>query len=353
MYFTAKLEFDPSQATLIKKVKTTSFFSNFLDVLTFGSLTKKQEQETFTAVSILQQIFQGLKSIHIDNIIRLSVDDYDFYYDESGKEDDLEEAMLQFSTKIDPIESELFNTIYLVLEHLHDSIKYLIEIRVKRKHKVGEYPISIHINGVINDFKIRENETTDELKSRMSQIFASQDTYINFLSSNKLLFENYVDILAQNIQKYVTVDDIIKQITTQVIRPKNAITHKEQIRHDKESKPVNYGYFGFDDYFFYAWLWSAMMFSNNIFASDMYLVDEIGNEIMYIGDSGMNAGDSGLFDDTIPFAPIIGDDIHYYDDNEYSEYISEKNIDTPDIDSLDSKIDFFETSDGFGGSDDF
>ena len=130
MYFNGVLEIDPSQITIFKKVKPSKLFSKFKDVLSFGALTEKQEHETFTAVSILQQINMGLRSINVKNVIRLAVDDYDFYLDEKGLDDDLEQAMFEFKAKVDPLESELFETIYLVLEHIDDHLKYLIEILI-------------------------------------------------------------------------------------------------------------------------------------------------------------------------------------------------------------------------------
>ena len=84
MYFNGVLEIDPSQITIFKKVKPSKLFAKLTDVLSFGALGVKKEHETFTAVSILQQINMGLRSITVKNVIRLSVDDYDFYLDEKG-----------------------------------------------------------------------------------------------------------------------------------------------------------------------------------------------------------------------------------------------------------------------------
>ncbi|MDQ1265824.1 MAG: hypothetical protein QG635_976, partial [Bacteroidota bacterium] len=155
MYLTGTLEIDPSQITLIKSVKPTKLFGKLLNMLTLGQASEKKEHETFTAVSILQQLNMGIRSVNIINVIRISVDDYDFYLDEKGVEDDLKQAMIELETKIDPLESEIFNNIYLVLEHIDQNLKYLIEINVQRKHKVGEYPIVITVNGMFSDFRMK------------------------------------------------------------------------------------------------------------------------------------------------------------------------------------------------------
>ncbi len=52
MYFSTKLEIDPSQLTLIKKAQPTKLFAKFMHFLSLGQLSEKQEHETFTAVEI-------------------------------------------------------------------------------------------------------------------------------------------------------------------------------------------------------------------------------------------------------------------------------------------------------------
>ena len=239
MYITGTLEIDPSQITAIKKVKNTKFFTKFVDVLTFGQASKKQETETFTAVSILEKIYLGLRSINIENIIRLSVDDYDFYLDEAGKEDDLEDAIMEFTAKVDPIESKLFNTIYMVMEHVEMNIKYLIEIRIKRKHEVGEYPIKIIVNGIANSFRRTKDESIQSMKSRMKPIFESQEVYETFTENQKKLFTQFLDRMDVAVKKFIEVDDIKITYNLQIIRIKSPVTSDTQVRHDKFTKPVS------------------------------------------------------------------------------------------------------------------
>ena len=340
MYITGTLEIDPSQITAIKKVKNTKFFTKFVDVLTFGQASKKQETETFTAVSILEKIYLGLRSINIENIIRLSVDDYDFYLDEAGKEDDLEDAIMEFTAKVDPIESKLFNTIYMVMEHVEMNIKYLIEIRIKRKHEVGEYPIKIIVNGIANSFRRTKDESIQSMKSRMKPIFESQEVYETFTENQKKLFTQFLDRMDVAVKKFIEVDDIKITYNLQIIRIKSPVTSDTQVRHDKFTKPVYYGYYSFDDYFFYAWLWASMMFENNIYAHDFYLVDEVGHEIFYIGEDGFKAAEYGTLNPNVPFEPIISSDIEYYAQNEYSNIVESHGIElTDDENNPDNKKD--------------
>jgi hypothetical protein len=327
MYLSGKLEIDPSQVTSIKKIKETSFLSKFVDVLTFGQSSKKQETETFTAVSILERIYLGLRSINVDNMIRLSVDDYDFYLDDSGKEDDLEEAVMEFTSKIDPIESQLFNTIYLVMEHQENTIKYLIEIRIKRKHQVGEYPINIFVNGISSIFRRTSGDNIQSLKNKMQHVFSEQDTYEEFIKQHKNQFVDFLDKMSVSVRKHIEVDDIKIHNNIQIIRTKTTVSMETQIRHDRFTKPVYYGYYGFDDYFFYTWLWASMMYENNIYAHDFYLVDEVGHEIFFIGEDGFNAGDYGTLNPDVPFEPIVSSDIEYFPQSEFKDELESQGID--------------------------
>ena len=95
MYFSATLSIDPSEITRIEAVKPTKAFGKLLHVLTAGLTSKKEEQETFTAVAILQKFNKVFRTMGMNNIVRLSKDEVDFYIDKKGKKDDLKEAMTQ------------------------------------------------------------------------------------------------------------------------------------------------------------------------------------------------------------------------------------------------------------------
>jgi len=75
----------PWKITEIEKVQPTKAFKRMLFFMTAGGVGDQQEVETFTAISILQQIFKGLTSVGINNIVRLAKDDMDYYIDNEGK----------------------------------------------------------------------------------------------------------------------------------------------------------------------------------------------------------------------------------------------------------------------------
>jgi hypothetical protein len=326
MYFSGVIEIDPSQMTLIKRVKPTKLFGKLLDALSLGQLSQKQEHETFTALSILQQLNMGLRSMNIKNVIRLAVDDYDFYLDEKGVEDDLSDAMFELKAKIDPLESEIFNTVYLVLEHLEDSLKSIIEISVQRKHRVGEYPIKITINSVLAEFKQQDNETVQQLQERMMSVFNSQAKYDEYISFNKAKFDAFIDKLELGIRKVIKVDDILKHTECQMIRPKHLIADKSHIKYNPQGQPIYYGYYGMSDYFLYSMIWAQTCLYNDIYCHDFTLVDDMGNDLMTVGNLGFNAGETNTLNPDAPFeAPNTGE-IVFYGENEYADILSEEHL---------------------------
>ena len=77
MYLSGKLNINPAQLTEIEKIKPHKAFKKILYFITGGSIADKRELETFTAISILQQLNMVFRSMGITNIVRISQDDID------------------------------------------------------------------------------------------------------------------------------------------------------------------------------------------------------------------------------------------------------------------------------------
>jgi len=251
------------------------------------------------------------------------VDDYDFYLDETGEENDLDKAMFQFSARVDPIESELFNTIYLVMEYLHEGIKYLIEISINRKHVVGEYPITINVNGVLDEFRYDAGQPLSQFSSKFNEMFPTSSSYSNLTKNHKDQFDVFLDELSTAAKKFIKVDNVRKKSEIRIIRPRKRISQISEIRHERFAQPVFYGYYGFDYFFYYTWFWGENMFDNNLFCSDCTIIDEIGNPVMKIGTEGFYAGEFQTLNPSSGFEAPLAEEIEYFPENEYSEELNE------------------------------
>lgn len=348
MYFSGKLEIDPSKITKIEKIKPDKMFAKLVSALTMGLNNKKEEVETYSAIGILNEIYASLRSSSINNIIRLRVNEHDFYLDTQGKKDDLDEAMMEATTKLDPLEAKVFDKILLVLEHDESKLKYLVEIIIKRRHKVGEYPIQIITNGLLAELKAKTGETREQLKERMKFIFASQQDYDEYVRSKKAIFNTFLDNLEHSVRKFIQVDDVKKISSAKVVRPKQKISSKSQINSNIDSDPVYHGYYGMNDFFFYSMIWASSMHMSNIMAYDMMVVDDLGNDVMAIGDEGFDAGMNNAINDEGDFTPPDGGDVDYFGGNEFESEMGDAGI--FDSSSMDSGTDYTE-SDWFSGGD--
>ena len=164
MYFSGKITVDPAQVTNIQKVRPQKAFRRLLHQLSAGLVSDKEEQETFTAVAILQQLNVAFRQLDVTDIIKLAHDDIDFYHDTEGKKDDLKEALDHYDLTINDAMSQVFKQLFLVLDHEQDDLYYLIEITINRTHAVGDHPIEIKVNGLLKAFRGGTGKTTQQVR---------------------------------------------------------------------------------------------------------------------------------------------------------------------------------------------
>ena len=213
MYFEGTITLDPSQITTINKIKPTKAFKKFLYHLTLGAISKKEERETFTAVAILQQINAALQAKGIDNIIKISHDDIDFYHDKEGKANDLKLAMDKYEIQINESMAVHFKQLQLVLEHEDINFKYLLEVYVNRDHEVGVYPIEIKVSALLKDFK--SEQKTDKINT----IVKNQETFEAFKTKKLIDFEYFLEELKLELKKQIELDDIDYYLKTKYVVP--------------------------------------------------------------------------------------------------------------------------------------
>ena len=321
MYFSGELSVDPSQCTKIVRNKPEKAFSKFLHFATLGAVTDKEEYETFTAVSILQQVNRALRGMGITNVVRLAKDDIDFYLDKAGKKDDMKEAMEKFEVETDSLESKIFNNLKLVVEHQDCSFKYYVDIGIKRVHKFREHPITITINALNAEFCVagrlfqKERETTQKMRKH----FITQQAYNEFLASKQLIFEEFLNNIELGLKRFIVTDKINRKIYKKIIRTDKKINKQRSIQRNHHSDPVFYGYYGCDEYLYYSYLWSDMCHSHNIYCNDIFIVDEQGADIMSIGERGFNAGENNTFNSAEDFEVPQGADKSTFDGSQYGE----------------------------------
>ncbi len=292
MYIEAIISVDPSQLTNIGAAKPTKLFAKLARALTRGMTAKREEQETFTAVTILQQLNMVLRSLDINDIVRITKDSEILFEDTEGKKDDLKEAITHFVDRAAQDESmSLFETLTLVLQHSEAGADYLLDVQVKRTHVIGEHPIQIRLSA----FPCKLNAAGDDkrLRENMRRVFASQKAYDGFTAKFRSLTEAFVDKLKDAFTRHMKVDDVQSTLSSKVIRPNRRVTSRQEIpeaHSDADYGPAFSNYYGRDDAFLYAWFWVEMCHDNEIQCRDCTLVDESGMDVLAIGPDGLNAG---------------------------------------------------------------
>ena len=326
MYFNGNISIDPAQLTKIEKVKPQKAFKRILYFLTAGTISDKEEHETFSAVSILQQVYTVFSSLQINNLVRLSHDDIDFYLDAEGKKDDLKEALDLYDLKTNDAMSENFKQLSMVLEHEEEGFKYLISININRTHRVGVYPIDIFVDGLLTEFAAHNEADAERIKTKMQAVFKDQEAYNSFVMQRQAVFNLFLDKVKYQISKLIRVSDVKLDSKSNILIPKEA---KKDLQSFKQQYPVNqqanspvyHGYHGFGDMFFYSFLWSSMLHTNHIHVHNTNLVSEEGSVMREVGTEGIDAGESSLFDTSEDYMTRLQENDLNYDENsgEFSE----------------------------------
>jgi hypothetical protein len=292
MYFTYELHIDPSQATQIKRLEPKNIFGKLFRYLSRNSKSQFEEHESFSAINVLQLIESVLALLGINNIIRLSKDKKDFYFDKSGTQNDREKVFDDFDT-LDEEEKNIFSNLFLVLEHSLDHMEYLIEVQINRNHPIGVYPIVIYVNGFSSLFEVSVEDDSQILKEKMKEeAFISQGAYDLFVAEMEQKFIEFVTKIENLLREYIGLDDLRNIFHKNIIKPREVVRHWEQIPFFEDIaslEPIFHGFHGYDRMLFHLWWWSILCFENKIEVKDCLIVNERGGKLMDLSNKTLDA----------------------------------------------------------------
>lgn len=318
MYFENKINIHPDLESHTQRVRPTKFFAKMLVLLSAGLASKKEEIQTYTAVSILQSLNMVLRSVGVDNIVRISKDNLEIYYDTKGEKGDLPKALERFTQEVDPIESEVFEDLRLVLEHEDHAFKYVIEIAILRRHPQGQAPIRITAHGVPGHFRRMPSENDTDLFKRMREGLETQSAYDRFQTDSRAHFDAFVDSIALALRAHLPIKSIDKETKTKVVRTKRKYSSSESDESIHDHSPMHRSYAGFDDWQLSMWMWSELCRDQNIHVQEVTLVDPNGHDVMDLGSTGFNAGENDVLNPDAAFEIPSGSDNVIYSGHMYS-----------------------------------
>ncbi|MFT4924267.1 MAG: hypothetical protein ACI8WB_000345 [Phenylobacterium sp.] len=297
MLFTSKISLQPKLEVITTRTAPTKIFAKMFHALTFGITSDKEKQQTFTAISMLQELNVVLRQQSINNIVRLAKDGNDFYYDAHSRDNDLGEAMKEFNMNTDHFEATLFNDLYLVLEHEDRQLRYLIEIEVKRVHKEDEMPININISGVIKNLSAQDGESEQALQQRVSTLFSKKSAYEQYVKGFRTHFDGFSNNLEQAFRKLIRCEEVNHQHKVQVLRPRQL---GKTCVSDKRCAPsVYHGYPGWDGAALYTFFWLSMMNDVGAEVMDLDVISDSSEVLLSVGEEAMDVAESTVFDSSI------------------------------------------------------
>lgn len=305
MYLSATMTIDPSHLTQLRR-KPTKGFRRFAELLTGNLLSKQEEHETFTALSIMQEINIALRSVGITDVVKFTKDEQVLYEDQaSTNSDDVASAIDTLSRQRTP-HGEMFSSLSMLLEHHLATIAVIIEIKVFRVHDIGVYPIQISVNGL--DAELQSVDSPQTLNERLDSVFASQQTYDAYTESKKAEFESFIEQLEQAFRSRMKIDNLHRRVYENVVRPgltparaaNNPASDRSQDATTAHA-PMLQRYHSGSDSLLYLWMWSSFMHSNNVYCHDTTIVNESGEPAFRVGEEGFNAGEGPALDPAAPF----------------------------------------------------
>lgn len=276
MFYKAQIEIDPSHETVVDEFETNEFYNKVMKSFQNSNLGKNQEHETFTTINILHQIQMGLNKLKVDNIIRLTIDNNDFYIDQKGVEADLNPVIEELTTNVGPLETSFFDKIDLIGEHKTDKIKYFFQIFINRRHHIGEYPILVKVWGLFEELKSFKPDMED-LEEKLSKIFEDSDTYGSYLNSNFMLFQNFVSNIRNTLTEEIEIDDFREKYNQCLILNPYEIDSPDHIPSNEEAEIIFHDYKDLKNYMHYAYNWYQPLSAMGYDTDGLLLYDIKGN----------------------------------------------------------------------------
>jgi len=304
MYMSGTLAIDPNLLATTRR-KPTKGFRRFAEILTAGLTAEREVHQTFSALSILQEINSVLRSLGISDVVRFSKDNTVIYEDlESHDTDDLRLVLDHVSQDSRSRSSSIFQTMSLLLEHHLPEIALVIEVRIRRTHAIGEDPIQIIVNGLASSFSQQEKDTA---AVNLDRSFEDQLGYNAFTDHFRDQFDDFMQKLEDAVRRHMQVDQVRRRSEAKIVRPQQdkstvaAFGSRGDSSRSRSSDPVFQRFNATSDAFAYCWIWSTMMNSHDIRPQGVTIVDESGGAVGMIDSDGqqhdaMDRADSAFTD---------------------------------------------------------
>ena len=305
MIYETIFDLKPMMGSVIAKKEPSNVFGRFFNTITLGSLTKEEEQQTYTALSILQDFNRVFRDLGINDVISLTKDGEVCFFDDANVEDDMEEAMHAFAKTLTLENARLFQSLHISLSHRADGLRYFIDLHIRRTHPLNESPIVLKIYALMDEFGLRKDEGEEELIERMSNSF-SAGAYQDIVNKYRVICEQFTDDLETKIANKLQIQTTNK-VTRRSVMRKNKGDTLATLRADKKSHPVMGNAYQTDtSWIWYLLFWSSVMDVNSVAAEDFDVIDTEGNSLHHFGEE-TTINDLAVFDESVATSSLSAD----------------------------------------------
>ncbi|WP_086932374.1 hypothetical protein [Agarilytica rhodophyticola] len=276
MYFESNFDLKPAPNIKDTLERPSKVFKKIYSLVT-GGLTPTERLQTEVMLSILQSVNVKLREIDIDHLVKLSADSTDIYCEKQNGPKDLSEAIQSFAVQMQGDSAKLYKSFMLVLTHDYEGLRFLIEISIKRRVKVGESPVHVTVSAVINEFKRALGETDEKLQDRLQKVIANSKLLAEKRKKYLKSFKGFVEKLNVQMSSIAHLEKTLEQIT----RAKMMVPHSRNCnspRRRSQASSLHHDYYCLDDCTDYLWSWFFTMcdYASNSDFSSFELNDESG-----------------------------------------------------------------------------
>ena len=147
MRLRATIEFDTNDASETQS-KDPEGFVESLKALLWVEDENSLVVESFNMHLLLKQLAASLQALKINNLIRLSYNQKEFYFDTKNIPNDFNKVIKNFRMQLVEKKIEECNSVTFAVESRKKKTSFLIDIVIRRVHKAGVKPVKILVNAM-------------------------------------------------------------------------------------------------------------------------------------------------------------------------------------------------------------
>jgi hypothetical protein len=259
---TIKVNLTQENADILKK---PSKVFNKIKAVFVGGMTPTEQRQATVMLSVLQRLNIALRKAEFDELISISANNKLLYENNVGATASLEQGSIALSDGFDSGDIKQVNTLALTVDAEIANLRFLTHVKVNRKPKTGDSPVTIDLYGFISEFKKQPNESEQELGIRVKQA-------IDSAWGDKLQRDSKLALLEQEFKTQVKkLQDELNDVFP--AQSETAILER-RVKKDKFTSKHDYHTSRYADYYAYIPFYFMYGFDNNPVEEEGYTLDE-------------------------------------------------------------------------------